>query len=95
MVVPDSIYSKRFVSNNLTEQSDTPLPPRPITMPETRIIRENGGMYAVQEKRPFLKIFHRWRTIYETRQYYDALLFKTTYIPKDVFEIHIKKTYNR
>jgi len=59
-------------------------------MTETRIIRRNGGIYAVQEKRPFLKIFHRWRTIYETRQYHDALLVKTTYIPKDVFENHKK-----
>lgn len=53
---------------------------------ELRIRLTKGNIYAVQRKVPFLKRWHRWKTIYETRNYADALVFKTVFVPKDVFE---------
>ena len=49
-------------------------------------IRPNGknGFY-VQLRIPFLLILHRWKNIYECDTFGEALLVKTNFIPKEVF----------
>lgn len=48
--------------------------------------KENGGTteFNVQRKVPFLRFFHKWKNVATFNNYWDALLFKESYIPKDL-----------
>lgn len=54
-------------------------------MYETRIKMKNKS-YCVQRRVKFICFFKKWKTIALFSNYYDALLCKIMYIPKEIFE---------
>lgn len=59
-------------------------------MVETRI-KIKGGMYCVQRMVKVFCFFRKWKDVASFESYHDALLFRATWLPKEIFDKqHIK-----